>query len=478
MRILQAAARVVGNGNAQVLVHKAIPKRGDVLGRGLAGKQYALDLVAHHNMQRVGELVSLGADQRRLRDVHGAVERVLVDVAVDLGRVAAQHLEQRSHKGTAAAHGVLKEAALALVDAHGGAALKTGARIGGIDAQLVHGVSRLVDDAVDIGDAVVLVDVRGDARVAHREALAKRMLGKGKRGVVQVQADEPHQVEAHGALGSLGYVGVQKVGIGLLAALADGAHERHDRGLDLVTKRVEALDRKAALVLVEPNIVWVALRVHELGLMLKLGDDSIHIGLKARPVIGRLGLVPHGVGLAGEPGPGLGLLGGDDACLALVAAEHADLVEQLRVVDLAAGDGLACQRVHKFDRLFAGQELMVLAGKGAHGVGARCGAVGGGNGRAVKLGNLEQVLASPQLALELAEFFDGLIDLHAFGRLVRCGLGHLILVLSHTVSLISQAERLGWARGQFAQLPALYPARTKRNAAMRSRNVLSYSPMR
>ena len=188
--------------------------------------------------------------------------------------------------------------------------------------------------------------------------------------------------------------------------------------------------------------------------------------------------MPHGVGLAGEPGPGLGLLGGDDACLALVAAEHADLVEQLRVVDLAAGDGLACQRVHKFDRLFAGQELMVLAGKGAHGVGARCGAVGGGNGRAVKLGNLEQVLASPQLALELAEFFDGLIDLHAFGRLVRCGLGHLILVLSHTVSLISQAERLGWARGQFAQLPALYPARTKRNAAMRSRNVLSYSPMR
>ena len=75
--------------------------------------------------------------------------------------------------------------------------------------------------------------------------------------------------------------------------------------------------------------------------MLKLGDDLVHIGLKARPVIGRLGLVPHGIGLAGEPGPGLGLLGGDDACLALVATEHTDLVEQLRVVDFAAGDGLA-----------------------------------------------------------------------------------------------------------------------------------------
>lgn len=193
------------------------------------------------------------------------VERVLVHVAVDLGRVAAQHLEQRAHKGAAATHGVLEKAALALVDAHGSAALQAGARIGGIDAQLVHGVTGLVDDAVDVGDAVVLVDVRGDARVAHREALAKRVLGKGKRGAVQVQADELHKVEAHGTLGGLGHAGMQKVGSGLLAALADGVHERHDRGLDLVAKRIEALGGKAALVLVEPNIVWIALGVHELG---------------------------------------------------------------------------------------------------------------------------------------------------------------------------------------------------------------------
>ena len=63
----------------------------------------------------------------------------------------------------------------------------------------------------------------------------------------------------------------------------------------------------------------------------------------------------------------------------------------------------------------------MLAGKGAHGIGAGRGAVGGGNGRAIELGNLEQVLAGPQFALELAEFFDGLIDLHAFGCLARCG---------------------------------------------------------
>ena len=120
----------------------------------------------------------------------------------------------------------------------------------------------------------------------------------------------------------------------------------------------------------------------------------------------------------------------------------------------------------------------MLAGERAHGIGAGHGAVGGGDGRAVELGNLEQILAGPQLALEFAELLDGLFGLDALGSLCHGGLGLLIEFLSHTVSLISQAERRRRVHGQFAQLPALYPARTKRNAVIRSRNVLSYSPMR
>lgn len=120
----------------------------------------------------------------------------------------------------------------------------------------------------------------------------------------------------------------------------------------------------------------------------------------------------------------------------------------------------------------------MLAGKRTHGVGTGGSAVGGSNRRSIELGNLEQVLASPQLAFEFAELFDGLVDLHAFRRLARCGLGLLIELLSHIVSLISQAERRRRVHGQFAQLPALYPARTKRNAAICLQNVLSYSPMR
>ena len=117
----------------------------------------------------------------------------------------------------------------------------------------------------------------------------------------------------------------------------------------------------------------------------------------------------------------------------------------------------------------------MLAGKRAHGVGTGGSAVGRSNRRSIELGNLEQVLASPQLALEFAELLTALSTLAAF---CHGGLGLLIEFLSHTVSLISQAERRRRVHGQFAQLPALYPARTKRNAAICSQNVLSYSPMR
>jgi len=120
----------------------------------------------------------------------------------------------------------------------------------------------------------------------------------------------------------------------------------------------------------------------------------------------------------------------------------------------------------------------MLAGKRTHGIGAGHGTVGGGDGCAVKLSDLEQVLAGPQLSLELTELLDGLFGLDALGGFCHGGFGLLIELLSHTISLISQAARRTRRHGQFAQLPALYPARTKRNAAMRAQNVLSYSPMR
>ena len=139
----------------------------------LACEQQAFDFVANHDVQRVGELIGLDANGRGLRDVHGAVQVVFGHAAVDGGHAAAQDLQQRAHERPAAAHGVLAEARLALVDAHGCAARQAGVGVCRVDAQLVHGVARLVDDRVHVRYEVVLIYMRGDARVAHREALGE-----------------------------------------------------------------------------------------------------------------------------------------------------------------------------------------------------------------------------------------------------------------------------------------------------------------
>ena len=121
----------------------------------------------------------------------------------------------------------------------------------------------------------------------------------------------------------------------------------------------------------------------------------------------------------------------------------------------------------------------MLAGKGAHGIGAGGGAVGGGNGRAVKLGNLEQVLASPQLALELAELLDGLVGLHAFGSFCHGGLGLLIeCSFPYHILDLARPSAAGW---RAASLHSYLPCTQREQNGTRRyarENVLSYSPMR
>ena len=87
----------------------------------------------------------------------------------------------------------------------------------------------------------------------------------------------------------------------------------------------------------------------------------------------------------------------------------------------------------------------MLTGKRAHGVGTGGSTVGRSNRRSVELGNLEQVLTSPQLALEFAELFDALARLDALSSLGHGSLGLLIEFLSHTyiLDLADRTPRVG-----------------------------------
>ena len=185
------------------------------------------------------------------------------------------------------------------MDAHRGATLEAREGVGGVDAQLVDGVPGLMDDGEHVREGVVLIEVRGDARVAGGKAFGEGMLGHGECGVGKVEAHELHQVEGEGLLHLDGHVRMCKGGIRLLAALANLVHERNHGIFDLGTEGVEGRDGKAALVLIEPDVIRVGIGVHERRLALEGIDDTVDVGLEACPVVGDLCFVPDGLCLAG-----------------------------------------------------------------------------------------------------------------------------------------------------------------------------------
>ena len=145
MAVLQHAVLVVRHVDAEVFLVKAVPLAWQVVYLELAVYHALFELVAHHDVQAVGDLVGLGADEGRLRLIDGAVE-FLRRVAAQLGEQLAELREHEACEGARAAEQIFIEAALALVDAHGDTAVEH--RIGEIirAAGVIERVAALVDN--------------------------------------------------------------------------------------------------------------------------------------------------------------------------------------------------------------------------------------------------------------------------------------------------------------------------------------------
>ena len=91
MHVLQAAVAIVARGDAEVRLEARPPGLGQVLDRQPALQHGQLQLESHHDVQIVGHLVGVGADQRPLDLVDGAIER-LERHALELAREGSAQL--------------------------------------------------------------------------------------------------------------------------------------------------------------------------------------------------------------------------------------------------------------------------------------------------------------------------------------------------------------------------------------------------
>ena len=115
MAVLQNAVLVVRHVDAEVLLVKSVPFARQVVYLEFAVHHALFQLIAHHDVQAVGDLVGLGADERGLGLVDSTIE-FLRRVARERGEELAELRENKTREGAGAAEQVLIEAALGLVD--------------------------------------------------------------------------------------------------------------------------------------------------------------------------------------------------------------------------------------------------------------------------------------------------------------------------------------------------------------------------
>ena len=153
MDVLEDPERVVGGHDAQVLLHLVVPDPREVLDGDRAVEEALLDLEAHANVERVGELVGVHADQAVDKDLVHEVVEVGVGAVGSLRQVLAEDRAAVSPERLGLANHALPEQGLTLVDAHRQGLAHREPLLLGVPPLLVQRVAGLVDDPHDLNVA-------------------------------------------------------------------------------------------------------------------------------------------------------------------------------------------------------------------------------------------------------------------------------------------------------------------------------------
>ena len=404
MGVLQDALPVVGDIHAQILLVQPVPLGGQVVGGEGAVEHPLLQLVAHHDMQAVGQLVRLRADEGRLGLVDHAVEVVLRHVVQTGGEMRLQPRVDDGAERPAAADDVLIEPGLALVDAHGHTVAQIAAGQLPAGVQLVQGVTALMHHGVQGRGHHVGMVVGGDTHIVTGEVDGEGMLRLADDAVVPVDAHDAHDEVGELPLDGDGEIGVERRVVHPVGVGGDPLDERHQLLPQGGEEFVAGGHRQTPLVVVQQRLVGGLLRLPVQGEALQRVEDLLQVRLKQGEIVVGLGGLPHVVGAGGQLLVGHELLL-RDAAGAVVAAPVLLHLAAGDVVQLRAGGHQRLQHLHGVRR---GGQLIVDAAELAGGVAADGGRTLGRRGDAVvvqKAHGVRQRKAGLLIAFQLFQCF-------------------------------------------------------------------------
>ena len=257
MHVLKHAEAVVGRLDADERAHALVPGVGQVADREGSAHQRELELEAQEDVQVIGDLVGLDADQRRLDQVGGAHELIERDVVQLHGERLPDLVQMPLPERPRAADHVLPEARLRLVEAERRDVAAERALDGARQALLVETVAGLVQDGEEAGEEVVLALARRQADVAGREACGERVRRLVQAPGLEVEPDRSGQAGADGTLGLRRVRAMHERVVGPRPR-GDLLHERHQLVAQTVQQRLETCHAHVGLVLVEQRVIALA----------------------------------------------------------------------------------------------------------------------------------------------------------------------------------------------------------------------------
>ena len=257
MDVLEAARGVVGGLDPQELLHLRVPGMRQVAGTEGAVHEGGLELEAQDDVERVGDLVGVHADEGGLDLVERPVEVLEAD-AVDGRRESARSgLELPFQKGRPRPTMFSQKRDWDSWTAIEAASPRASAGPFGGQAELVEGVAGLVDGGEDGGGEIVLEVAGGDAHVARPDGRGEGMGRPVQPARVRVERQQAHDAAGEGFLLFRRARPMQ----GRIVYLGPGPYLAQERSQTRLQLREERGNRRlvgAGLVEVEKGVIGLA----------------------------------------------------------------------------------------------------------------------------------------------------------------------------------------------------------------------------
>ena len=173
------------------------PDIGQVPDRERTGNQRLLDLVAHDDMQRIGHLVGLDADQARLDLMDQGQKCLKAEIRTEM---RIEFRQGENPEGGRARQLHLDEKALALMQGHAARPSRWQMRQGFREVLLIKPVTCLVQGSHQRTQELPVAIARGQPHIA-RHAATERMQRDRQAAMLEIEAQRCDQFACEPALG-------------------------------------------------------------------------------------------------------------------------------------------------------------------------------------------------------------------------------------------------------------------------------------